>query len=96
MQGNPLSPYIFIIAMNVLSNLLNAAAAHGVFKFHPKCRRIKLTHLSFADDLLIFTRGVLESVVGIQKVLELFYTYSGLKLNCEKNELFSIGCKGKR
>ena len=90
-QGDPLFPYIFVIVMNVLSSLLDAAAAQGVFKFHPKCKRINLTHLSFADDLLIFTKGELESVVGIQKVLELFYTYSGLKLNCEKNELFSIG-----
>ena len=75
--------------MNVLSNLLDTAATYGVFKYHPKCKKISLMYLCFADDLLIFTRGELEYVVGVQKVLELFYTYSRQRLNYEKSELFS-------
>ena len=77
-QGDPLSPYLFVIAMNVLSGLLDAGAHYEVFSYHPKCKKIKLTHLCFADDLLIFSKGVLNSVAGIQKILQLFYTYSGL------------------
>ena len=77
--------------MNVLSKLLDAAAKHGVFNFHPKCHKIQLTHLCFADDLLIFSKGSLDSIMGIQKVLELFYSYSGLQLNNTKIELFSSG-----
>ena len=77
--------------MNVLYNFLDIATAHGIFKFHPKCKKINLTHLYFANDLLIFTKGELNSVVGVQRILELFYTYSGLRLNCEKSELFSTG-----
>ena len=79
-----LSPYLFVIAIDILSKLLDAAAVHGVFDYHPKCKRIKLTHLCFADDLMIFTKGNLESIVGIQNVLKLFYTYLGLQLNSEK------------
>ena len=90
-QGDPLSPYLFVIAMNVLSKLLDAAAKNGVFSFHPKCHRIQLTHLCFADDLLIFSKGNLDSIMGIQKVLELFFSYSGLQLNNTKTELFSSG-----
>lgn len=56
-QVDPLSPYIFVIVMNSLSNLLDLAVKHEVFRYHPKCKRVKLTHLSFADDLLVFTRG---------------------------------------
>ena len=70
--------------MDILSKLLDIAAAHGVYDYHPKCKRIKLTHLCFADDLMIFTKGNLESIVGIQNVLKFFYTYSGLQLNSEK------------
>ncbi|XP_039009733.1 uncharacterized protein LOC120138287 [Hibiscus syriacus] len=44
-QGDPLSPYIFVLVMNVLPNLLNVAATKGVFSYHPKCKRICLTHL---------------------------------------------------
>ena len=90
-QGDPLSPYIFVLAMDVLSKLLDAAADHGVFNYHPKCKKIKLTHLSFADNLMIFTKGYTNSIEGVQKVLQLFYTYSGLQLNSEKSEFFSSG-----
>ena len=43
--------------MNILSNMLDVVAAHKVFKFHPKCKKISLTHLCLADDLLIFIKG---------------------------------------
>ena len=49
-QEDPLSPYIFVLAMDILSTLLDAVAVHGVFGYHPKCKRIELTHLSFVDD----------------------------------------------
>ncbi|XVE78351.1 hypothetical protein DITRI_Ditri13aG0138000 [Diplodiscus trichospermus] len=43
---------VFVIAMNVLSCLLDVAAKHKVFHYHPKCKRISLTHLSFARKKL--------------------------------------------
>ncbi|XP_039071270.1 uncharacterized protein LOC120218393 [Hibiscus syriacus] len=89
--GDPLSPYIFVLAMNVLSNLLNMAAAKGIFSYHPKCKRIGLTHLCFADDLLIFCKGTLDSIMGVQAVLDHFYSMSGLKLNASKCELYAAG-----
>ena len=46
---------------------------------------------SFVDDLLIFTKGKLDSIVGIQNVMQLFYSFFGLQLNCAKSELFSFG-----
>ena len=90
-QRDPLSPYIFVIAMDVLSKLLDAAAAYGVFNYHPNCKRIKLIHLSFADDLLIFMKGNKDSIEGVQKILNVFYTYSGLQLNCDKSEFYCSG-----
>ena len=83
-----MSPYIFFIAMDVLSKLLDAATTYDVFSYHPKCKKIKLTHLCFANDLMIFTKGNIELIVGMRNILRLFYTYSGLKLNCEKSEIF--------
>ena len=83
-----MSLYLFVLSINVLSKLLDAAVEHRVFNYHPKCKRIRLTHLCFADDLLIFAKGNIESVIGIQNVLRLFYSYSGLQLNNSKNEFF--------
>ncbi|KAK5820340.1 hypothetical protein PVK06_025387 [Gossypium arboreum] len=90
-QGDPLSPYLFVISMNDLSSLLDLAVQKGIFQFHPKCHRIHLTHLCFADDLLIFSKGTLDSVVGIWCVLQKFYDFSGLKLNPAKTEIFASG-----
>lgn len=93
-QGDPLSPYVFVMAIEVLSRMLNAAAAEGkLFKYHPRTQRVKLTHLCFADDLLIFGKGSVESVVGINCVLDKFYEFSGLKLNPAKSEVFSAGVR---
>ena len=90
-QGDPLSPYLFVIVMNALSKFLDAAAMHEVFLYHPKCKKVHLTHLCFADDLLIFTKGDVESVIGVQKVLQLFYSYSGLQINNAKCEMYYSG-----
>ncbi|XP_038996241.1 uncharacterized protein LOC120120779 [Hibiscus syriacus] len=90
-QGDPLSPYLFVMAMNVMSSLLDTAAKKGIFKFHPKCKRISLAHLCFADDLLVFCYGSLDAVLGVQSNLEKFYELSGLKLNAQKIEFFACG-----
>lgn len=58
-QGNPLSPYLFVLVMNCLSMVLQRAAASGQFHYHPRCGKTKLTHLSFADHLLTFSHGSL-------------------------------------
>ncbi|KAE8654519.1 hypothetical protein F3Y22_tig00117048pilonHSYRG00574 [Hibiscus syriacus] len=62
--------------------------ARGVFGYHPKCKRIGLTHLFFADDLLIFCKGSIDSIMGVQAVLDHFYFMSGLKLNASKCEIY--------
>ena len=44
-QDDPLSPYLFVIAMNVLSHMLNRAASQSRIKLHSNCHAMKLTHL---------------------------------------------------
>ncbi|XP_039068831.1 uncharacterized protein LOC120215147 [Hibiscus syriacus] len=90
-QGDPLSPYPFVLVMNVFSSLLDVAAKRGVFKYHPKCKRISLTYLCFADDLLVFCHGSFDSVMGVLSTLETFYKLSGLRLNAMKTELYACG-----
>jgi hypothetical protein len=78
--------------MEVLSRLL-AEASMDVepFRFHPKCRKLKLTHLCFADDLLIFSAAELESIRTIHSILGEFEELSGLKANPSKSSFFCSG-----
>lgn len=90
-QGDPLSPYLFVIATNMLSLLLNKAAADLKIKYYHKYRKSKLTHLCFADDLLIFTDGSLSSVQNVLQVLREFELCSGLAVSVQKFSFFASG-----
>lgn len=60
-QGDPLSPYLFI--SEVLSRGLNQLLLTGRMEPYALPRGFKLlSHLSFADDIIIFTRGTMRSV----------------------------------
>lgn len=69
MQGCALPPYLFVMATEALSHLLDDAAMRGELEFHLACRRVGLTHLGFADDLVIFHKGTSRS---LQAVLNVF------------------------
>lgn len=90
-QGDPLIPYLFGLAMNVLSHKLNAAADSGLIGYHPRCKDSKLTHLCFADDLLIFSDGSPASLQGIIAVLSEFQRLSGLAISPQKSCFFPAG-----
>ncbi|KAE8732331.1 hypothetical protein F3Y22_tig00002237pilonHSYRG01790 [Hibiscus syriacus] len=93
-QGDPLSPYLFVMVINFLSSLLDAAIRNDIFRFHPRCNRISFTHLCFADDLLLFYHGSLDSMMGVLSILDKFYDLSGLKLNAMKTKIFTCGVPG--
>lgn len=92
-QGCSLSPYLFVICMNVLSHMLDTAALEKRIGYHPRCQNLKLTHLCFADDLLVFTNGNKRSIEGILQIFDKFATFSGLKISLEKSTLYMAGVK---
>ena len=63
-QGDPLSPYLFVLAMEVFSRIMAECTSKSGFKFHPNCLKMKLTHLCFANDLLIFSKANVSSKKG--------------------------------
>jgi hypothetical protein len=47
-QGDPLSPYLFVIAMEVFTKIMaDHTRAGSGFNFHPRCSRLNLSHLCF-------------------------------------------------
>ncbi|GAV86625.1 RVT_1 domain-containing protein/Exo_endo_phos domain-containing protein/DUF4283 domain-containing protein/zf-CCHC_4 domain-containing protein, partial [Cephalotus follicularis] len=47
-QGDPLSPYLFALSMDLLSHLLHPSVLGRQFRFHPRCQRVGITHLCYA------------------------------------------------
>ncbi|XP_010527341.1 PREDICTED: uncharacterized protein LOC104804698 [Tarenaya hassleriana] len=90
-QGDPLSPYLFILSMEIFSRMLDQGASIGRFSPHPKCRQPSITHLSFADDVMIFCSGDIQSLRAALDILDQFSTGSGLAMNTSKSEIFLGG-----
>ncbi|XP_062099761.1 uncharacterized protein LOC133805598 [Humulus lupulus] len=61
------------------------ASLNKDFRFHPKCKNLKLVNLCFADDLVIFCKGVSNSVQIIKDCFTEFSLASGLSANLEKS-----------
>lgn len=48
-QGDPISSLLFVIAMDILSKMLEKGAMEGRFGIHPECEAPLITHLGFAE-----------------------------------------------
>lgn len=87
-QWDPLFPYIFVLCMDIFSQLLNRKAIEGKVLYHPLSAKLKLTHLSFDDDLMIFTEAAHISLHKVKRVLDDFYIMLGLTVSYTKSEIF--------
>lgn len=90
-QGDPISPYLVVICMEYLNRCLMELHGNKLFYFHPKCKRMGLTHVCFANNLLLFTRGDTQSVQQLMMVLDKFTAASGLKANQMKSSIYFRG-----
>ncbi|KAA0059752.1 F17F8.5 [Cucumis melo var. makuwa] len=88
-QGDPLSPFLFVMVMEVLSRMLNKIPQS--FQFHHRCEKVKLTYLTFADDLMIFCAADEPSIRFIRECLQKFGELSGLFANPRKSSIFVAG-----
>lgn len=87
-QGDPISPYIFTLVMEVFSLMMRRQTeGNEQFKYHFGCKNMMLTHLCFADDLLVVSHGDVSSVRIIKSVLDEFRSATGLHPNNNKSRV---------
>ncbi|KAH0706374.1 hypothetical protein KY285_010875 [Solanum tuberosum] len=90
-QGDPISPYLFSIAMECLSRKLNDLNHVRGFTYHPRCAKLNITHLSFVNDLLLFSKGDFNSVATLYSAFGQFSTASGSQANLGKSAIYFGG-----
>lgn len=88
-QGDPLSPYLFLLCSESLNGLIQKAVRRGDIKGFSLCRSgPKISHLFFADDTLLFCRAELREVQEIKNILDRYERASGQKINHENTTIF--------
>nr|XP_009786491.1 PREDICTED: uncharacterized protein LOC104234592 [Nicotiana sylvestris]XP_016445207.1 PREDICTED: uncharacterized protein LOC107770414 [Nicotiana tabacum] len=63
-QGDHISPFLFDIVMEYLNRSLTELEKKNKFQYHPRYKKLGITHMSFAYDLLLFSR------VKVLKIIE--------------------------
>ncbi|KAK4258618.1 hypothetical protein QN277_005049 [Acacia crassicarpa] len=88
-QGDPLSPYLFIIVAEVLSLMITKSQIGkqlvGI-KLSNGCP--VLTHCFFADDALLFMRASHKNCAYLSNILSLYCAASGQVINLDKSSIF--------
>nr|GFA24317.1 RNA-directed DNA polymerase, eukaryota, reverse transcriptase zinc-binding domain protein [Tanacetum cinerariifolium] len=91
-QGDPLSPFLFILVMKGLHCAMSNAVNYGHIRgIKLGSSGIILSHLFYADEVIITTNWNPYDIDNIIRVLHVFYLASGLKINIHKSNIFGIG-----
>jgi len=88
-QGDPLSPYLFVSCMERLSQLIDSYSNLGKWKAISLTRGgTRLSHLMFADDVVLFGDASREQAYHIQACLQEFCEASGQKISATKSSIY--------
>jgi hypothetical protein len=91
-QGDPLSPILFNIVVDMLAILINRAKLVGqISGVIPNIIDDWLSILQYADDTIYFMDHNLEQAQNMKLLLAAFEQMSGIKINYHKSELFCSG-----
>ncbi|KAL0449472.1 UNVERIFIED_CONTAM: putative mitochondrial protein [Sesamum latifolium] len=87
-QGDPLSPYLFLLCTQAFSSLIQNAEQEGHIKGVSICRRApSISHLLFADDTQIYCEATHLSITSIKNILEIYAKASGQMINYSKSSM---------
>ena len=85
-QGDPLSPYLFILCIEILAHSIrNESAIHGI-----TFDNVQVKQILYADDMTLFVKDI-ESINILDKLFASFAGISGLKINRDKTFILLLG-----
>ncbi|CAL1413281.1 unnamed protein product [Linum trigynum] len=87
-QGDPLSPYLFLLCAEGLSALIKKDEKEGKIEgIQIRRQAPSISHLLFADDSIIFGRATLKGCDQLKEILRIYSEESGQLINYDKSEL---------
>lgn len=88
-QRDPISPYLFVLCIERLFHAIEAAVGTNNWKPIQLTRGgPPISHLAFADNLILFAEASIEQATTIQNILNDFCLSSGQKVSQEKTRVF--------
>ena len=94
-QGDPLSPYLFVLGIEVFSILVEKASARGFLSGHKFVGKseetLQISYLLFVDDTLVFCKDSEDHLSSLCWILLWFEVFSGLRINLEKSVIMPVG-----
>nr|GEZ00030.1 RNA-directed DNA polymerase, eukaryota, reverse transcriptase zinc-binding domain protein [Tanacetum cinerariifolium] len=89
-QGDPLSPFLFILVMESLHVSFQRVVDVCLFKGIKVASSLYISHLFYADDAIFMGQWNQSNIDTITRVLEVFHRASGLSINMNKSKLMGI------
>lgn len=75
-QGDPLSPFLFTLVIDVLSRLMEKAQEHNLIHgMYTGRDRVEVSHLQFADDTIFLIGDKEEYWFNLLEVLDIFLSF---------------------
>lgn len=88
-KRDPLSPYLFILAMEYLSIMISDSVNSGDWKpFRLRKHDLQMSHLLFVDGVLLLAEDYSYTIDNINYIIDTFYKTSGMQINLEKSKLW--------
>ena len=89
-QGDPLSPLLFVLAVELLQVLVNRAATMNLLKAPIPQPTDDFLNVQYADDTLLIMQADARQLVFLKALLNSFSKSIGLKVNYRKSQMLLI------
>ena len=90
-QGDPLSPILFNLVVDVLTKMLSKATSHGLISgLGAELIPDGVVSLQYADDTILFLENDINKAKNLKNILTCFELMSGMKINYDKSEMIPM------
>ena len=88
-QGDPSSPYLFILGQEVLSRLIEFdLSKKNITGIKSSISGPTISHVMYADDIVLFSKASRKDAANLVRILEKYCTWSGQAINRSKSGVY--------